>query len=75
VEQIKPIDIVCSKETRLALVQMSLLDIENTLTDIRSDIKEIKIIVNSQFKWLIGAIIGFNFLLLVAVAVKAFHLI
>lgn len=74
-EPIKPIDIVCSKETRLALVQMSLLDIENTLTDIKSDIKEIKIIVNSQFKWLMGAIIGFHFLLLVAVAVKAFHLI
>jgi len=66
---------VCSKETRLTLVQMSLLDIENTLTDIRNDIKEIKIIVNSQFKWLMGAIIGFYFSLLVAVAVKAFHFI
>jgi len=71
----KPIDSGYNRETRLALLEMSVSHIENTLMDIKSDIKEVKIIVNSQFKWLMGTIVGFHFSLLIAVAIKAFHLI
>ena len=54
---------------------MSLLDIENTLIDIRDDIREVKIIVNSRFKWLLMSVLGSQLLFLVAEVIKAFHLI
>lgn len=71
----KPIDFGYNQETRLTLLEMSVSHIENTLLEIKNDIKESKINSISQFRWIMGAMISFHFSLLIAVAIKAFNLI
>ena len=51
------------------------IKIESNIKDIRSDIKQVTINANSQFKWLMGTMISFHFSLLVAVVIKVFNLI
>lgn len=71
----KPIDIGYNQETRLALLEMSVSHIENILIEIKSDIKEVKVNSSAQFRWLIGAMVGFHFSLVAAVVIKIFNLI
>jgi hypothetical protein len=47
-------------ETRVALLEQSIININETMKEIKSELKEIRHEANSNFKWLLGTIFGFG---------------
>lgn len=62
-----------SHTTRIALLEQSIAHINETLQDIRGDLKEVRNKIDSNFKWVMGAIVLGILAPIALQAIKLFH--